>query len=195
MFYLPSDALKLTVEGITISKLKEEHGALISDFSCKGLDASQVNDEEDFLKHDAMQHQKLGLSETFLLIENKTGKLISYITLSFGSFKISEGEELAGVPIREKQTRIFSTHVPCLLIGKLATDKNEENRGGGTFLIDFAAQTGARISSILALPFMALHSRRDKAEYYKKRGFAVAFTPDKKDADTITMYRRLPKKV
>lgn len=99
------------------------------------------------------------------------------------------------MPIREKQTHIFSTHIPCLLIGKLATDRNEEGRGGGTFLIDYAAQTGMKINDILTLPFMALHSLLDKVEYYKGRGFSVAFTPDKKDADTIPMYRSLTKKV
>ena len=182
------DAPKLTENDITISRLNDGHGALVSAFSCQG------KDEEDFLKKDALQHEKLDLSETFLLIENKSGKLISYITLSFGSFKISECEELAGVPIRDKQTHIFSTHVPCLLIGKLATDRNGENRNGGTLLIDFAAQVGMRINDILALPFMALHSRLDKVDYYKRRGFSVAFTPDKKDAGTITMYRSLPKK-
>lgn len=185
---MPSGKPKLGADDISIKKLKEEYMPLISAFSCAG------KDEEDFLKKDALQHQKLGLSETFLLIENNGNKLISYITLSFGSFQMSENTPLGGIPIIEKQTHIFSTHMPCLLIGKLATDKNCEGRGGATFLLEFAAQTGVKINAILALPFMALHSRPDKVQYYKNRDFLIAFSPDKKGADTITMCRSLMEK-
>lgn len=134
------------------------------------------------------------MSETFLLIEDSGGKLISYITLSFGTFKLSENEPLGGIPIMEKQTHIYQP-IPCLLIGKLATDKREGKRGGGSLLLVFAAQKGIEINGILSLPFMALHSHPDKVEYYRKMGFEVAFTPDRKDADTVTMYRSLPKKI
>jgi hypothetical protein len=182
---LPSAKPKLKPEDFSIQKLSEAHKPRMASFLCAG------DEEEAFLKEDALKHQNLRLSETFLLIENQSQKLISYMTISFGSFKISENEPLGGVPIREKQTHIFSSHVPCLLIAKLGTDKEEEGRGGGTFLIDLAVQKGLESNKVLALPFVALHSRLDKVDYYKKRGFLVAFTPAKKNEGTITMYRGL----
>jgi hypothetical protein len=182
---VPSDRPKLTEDAVTIQRLKEIHASLVSDFRCAG------KDEGEFLKNDALKHQNLGLSETFLLVENGGNRLISYVTLSFGSFKMSENEPLGGIPIREKQTHIFSTHLPCLLIGKLATDEREEGRGGGTFLLDFSKKICAQINGILSLPFIALHSHPDKVPYYARRSFSIAFNPQKKDADTVTMYHGL----
>jgi len=175
---------KLAEESVDIEKLKPEHTEFISYFSCGSPD------EDLFLKKDALQNQNFRLSETFLLFEKGKRKIISYVTLSLGEFKLSSDKNFFDVRIRKKPFRIYEKHLPCLRIGKLATDENEAGRGGATLLVTFSIKKATEINSIFPLPFLALDAYREKARFYEKQGFAVAFSPRKND-EVVPMYMHL----
>ena len=172
---------KLNFNDVTIVKLTDEHKGVIESFSCGN------EDEDLFLKNDALGNQNIGLSQTFLLFEEKNSAPVAYITLSIGSFKLDKDEAIEGIQIREKQYHIYSNNMPCLFIGKLATDKNESGRGAASHLVNFAVSRAVEISKHIPVPFIALDAYSDKVDFYKKLNFRIAFTPQK-DSSTITMY-------
>ena len=182
---MASQKTKLLEDDVEIVQLSASYSGIVSSFICSDEDKSL------FLKHDALANQNQKLSETFLLFEKSTSRLVSYITLSFGSFKMSVNREIGGIPIREKPYRIFTDHIPCLLVAKLATHQEEEHRNGATLLLRFAIKRALEISGKYPLPFIALDSKPDKIDYYKGRGFAVAFTPERKETVTFQMFLRL----
>ena len=174
---------KLDKSKLSIMLLKSEHMALARSFSCGR------KDEDDFLHNDALPSQNVKLSETYILIDNERKKIISYITITVGSFQLAEHRMLGNVKLSDKPYRVYTNHMPCMLIGKLATDKNEAGRGGATYLIDFIVIKA--LGANLPIPFIALHAYCDLVDFYKKLGFFVAFT-SKKQTKTVTMYLEIP---
>jgi hypothetical protein len=174
-------APRLAESEITIERLAEEHFKSIETFDCG------TKDENDYLKKNAWPNQCNRLSETYLLFEKKDHTLVSYITMTFGSFRLAGDRKLGGIKIKKKPFRVYTDNIPCLFIGKLATDKNEIRRNGASYLIDFAIQKVLKINKELVLPFLALDAYLDKIEFYHKKGFKVAFKPGKKDR-TIRLY-------
>ncbi len=177
-------ALPLLKDGVAIERITSGHLSQIAEFDCG------AKDENEYLKIAAFANQSSHLSETFLLFEKENRKLISYITLSFGSFKLASDKKIGGLKIRKKPFRIYANNLPCLLIGKLATDKNEIKRGGASHLLAFAYQKAVEIDRVLALPFLALDAYLDKIEFYTKNGFKVAYAPRKGDR-TAALYLQI----
>lgn len=170
---------KLRPEDCTIVGIGPEHSGLIESFCCG------TKNEDDYLRKDALANRNFRLSETCLLLEN--GKLISYITLSVGSFDLSTNKRLLSVRIRDKPFRIYSKTMPCLLVGKLATDRGETGRGGATLLIDYAVKKLVEINEKIPVPFLALHAYPEKAGFYGRLGFEEA-RKGAKNSRTIAMY-------
>lgn len=177
---------KLSENDLVIERLKEQHAGLVEAFCCGSAD------EDEFLKKDAFAHQNFCLSETYLLFEKGKRKIISYATLAIGSFKLSPQRDFFGVRIRDKPYELPGS-MPCILIGKLATDKEESNRGGGSYLVSFAIKYAIDKSRLLPVPFLALHTYLDKVAYYEKLGFEKAFQPSAEETETICMYMNLAK--
>ena len=176
---------KLDKSCLSIKLLKPEHAEIVKRFSCGR------KDEDDFLHNDALPSQNARLSETYLLIENQRNKIISYITIAVGSFQLAEDRKMGNVRLSDKPYRVYSNHMPCMLIGKLATDANETGKGGATYLIDFAVIKA--LEANLPIPFIALHAYHELVDFYKKLGFFVAFTSSKKGR-TAAMYMEIPHK-
>ncbi|MBM3229055.1 GNAT family N-acetyltransferase [Candidatus Parvarchaeota archaeon] len=170
---------------VLIETIRPEHASLVESFCCGR------EDEDSFLKKDALKNKNAGLSDTFLLLKKDKTKIISYLTLVIGSFKLSESSTIKGIKIRDKDFHIYTDKIPCLLIGKLATDKEETGRGGASYLISFAIEKAVQINKTLSLPYLALHTYPENVEFYAKFGFSVAFTPERKDAETITLFMTL----
>lgn len=175
---------RLSESELVFEKLSRSHSQLVSAFSCSH------KDEDEFIKRDAFANQQFRLSETFLLLE--CGKLISYVTLGIGSFVLSQERQFHGLRIREKPYN-FPNKVPCMLICKLATDSREEGRGGASHLLSFAFQEAIRKSVLVPFPFLALHAYPEKVDFYRKRGFEVAFAPKSGAGnETVCMFMELP---
>lgn len=77
--------------------------------------------------------------------------------------------------------------MPCLFIGKLATDKDESGRGAASHLVNFTVSRAVEISRQIPVPFIALDAYSDKIEFYRGMDFRVAFTPEE-GSRTVTMY-------
>ena len=169
---------------LIIERLKPEFQPLLKLFECRH------DDENKFLREDALPQQEGRFNTTYLLFENaERKKVISYITLAVGSFILSPDKEILGIKIRDKPYEL-PTKVPCILIGHLATDKTEESRGGGSHLLQFAIKYAVQRSPEYPAPFLALHAYPDKVNWYGKRGFEVAFTP-KDSSETTPMFMHL----
>jgi len=177
---------KLDKSHLSIELLKPEHRDIVKQFECGR------KDEDDFLHNDALPSQNARLSETYLLIDDERNKIVSYITIAVGSFQLAEDRKLGNVRLSDKPYRVYSNHMPCMLIGKLATDGSETGRGGATYLIDFAVIKA--IEANLPIPFIALHAYHELVGFYKRLGFFVAFTSSKK-GNTTAMYMEIPCKV
>ena len=182
---MPTDRPPLQLEHIQIVRLHAEHTPLLGEFSCGH------QDEDLFLQKDALIHQNLRLSQTYLLLEKDQKRIISYITFSVGSFRLDKDQTIDGVKIREKPTRIYNHNIPCLFVGKLATHLKEAGRGGARHLLDFAIKRAVELNKEIAIPFIALDAYSDKVGYYEKRGFDVAYAPSGKNSETVTMYLQL----
>jgi len=172
---------------LVVEKLKPEHNGLVALFSCG------KPDEDNFLKHDALMSQGVRLSETYLLFEDENRKkIVSYITITVGSFQLSRERKMMSVRISDKPFRVFSNHMPCLLIGKLATDIDEIGRGGARHLVDFAIGKAMKVD--IPIPFVALHTYPDMIGFYEKLGFKEAFhLKSKRASELATMYFELKK--
>ncbi len=185
--YVPLPA-KYAPDEVYISILKEEHTPLIANFSC---DDKELN---EYLKKDALAYQNLHLGVTYVLFTKLANKPVSYMTLAMGSLKIPDKHEfiLRGKKLRE-YTKIFPQQFPALLIGKLATDKNEEGKGAASILLDYAAKIAMNARQQFGCSHLIAHARATEkiVDWYKKRGL-VTYVEDLIGRDTIPMYFELP---
>ena len=130
-------------------------------------------DETDFLCNDALNQQKLRVNKTYLLFKKDDKlKILSYITLGVGAIEVSGERTLRGVRVKDKR---LPRHIPCMLIGKLATDKNEENNHYASYLLSFATLQGLDKSEETPFPFIALHAYPEAVSLYKRNGFEIAY--------------------
>ena len=170
---------------LTIEKLRPDHASLFGGF------ISDSKDENSFLSEEALEGQRLRLSDTYLLIEKKSRRIVSYMSLYIGSFKISRKRIFHNVKIKNKSYSVQRLrHMPCLIIGRLATNKEDEGRGAATILIASAIKQARRINELISFPFLVVHAYKEKSSFYEKRGFTIAFTPSKQ-ARTHPMYVHL----
>ena len=170
---------------VAIEKLRPEHAPLFDGF------LSSSKDENSFLMEDALASQRLRLSDTYLLVEKGTRRIVSYISLYIGSFKLSKKRTFHKVKIKDKPQSVKRLrHMPCLIIGRLATNSEDEGRGAATLLVASAIKQAHKINELISFPFLAVHAYREKVRFYEKRGFNVAFTPSRQ-AKVYTMYVHL----
>ncbi len=167
-----------------ISILKDEHQPIFASFH------SRDDDLNDFLKKDALEYQKLHLGVTYLLLSRKTKLILSYITLSMGSLKVPDqtdfvlrGRRLADYP------KDFPMQFPALLVGRLATDQEEEGRGGAHFLVDFALNMALEARQKMGCGFLLAHAVADEhvVGWYKRAGFKT-FAGSITGHETVPMY-------
>jgi GNAT superfamily N-acetyltransferase len=170
---------------IQIVRLANQHQSLVNAFSCGHPD------EDLFLKKDALIHQNLRLSQTYLLMQTQPERLISYVTFSVGSFRLDPKQTIQGIRIRDKPTHIYNGNLPCLFVGKLATDVREAGRGGGRHLIEFAIKRALELNEEVAIPFITLDAYAGTVAYYEKLGFSRAYVPLGKNRQTVTMHLAL----
>ena len=170
---------------VEIEKLRPEHAPLFDRF------ISDSVDENSFLRDDALAGQMFRLSDTYLLVEKKTRRIVSYISLYIGSFKLSRKRTFHKVKIKDKPYSVKRLrHMPCLIIGRLATNKEDEGKGAATLLIASAIKQAHRINELISFPFLVVHAYKEKIPFYEKKGFKIAFTPSRK-ARVHTMYVHL----
>ncbi len=180
-------ASKYSREDVYVSPLKAEHAPLLPKFKSKN------DGMNEFLQKDALEYQKLDLGATYLLLDKKGERIISYITMSMGALKIPERKEefvFRGRRLGE-YPKSFPQQFPSLLIGKLATDENEIGKGGAGILLELAAKTALDARKSMGCAFMVTHAlaQEDVVGWYTHQGFKTHMS--KISGETVPMYLEL----
>jgi len=140
---------------------------------------------EDFLKEDALNNQKIGISKPYLFFNNNI--LVGYITLLCDTLRL-EGE------LRDffKSKDVNYKSLPAIKIGRLAIDNNYQKQGFGTEILGFTMNIALKISKEFAgCRFLIVDAKRnynakkDSIHFYKKFGFKIL---KQREKGTIPMY-------
>ncbi|SRR3989339_234490 len=113
------------------------------------------------------------------------------MTLATGALKVPDKLEFEfrGKKLRE-YPKDFPNQFPALLVGKLATDKNEEGNGGAGLLLDYAVKLALEIRGKVGCIYLVADSYKESMNWYKKKGFRT-YIKDTSQRTTIPMYLEL----
>ena len=75
-------------------------------------------------------------------------------------------------------------HIPALLISLLAVDERYENRGIGSFLVQYAQNLAADVAADMGCRVVLVNSEFDVVEFYKKLKFVEIW----RDENYVDMY-------
>ena len=180
--------MKYTEGEVYFSILKEVDKPVLSLFK------SSDSDLNEFLDDDASEYQKLNLGITYLLLRKNDNKLLSYMTISMGALKLPEkkAEFLFRGRSLGEYSKSFPNQFPAILIGKLATDSDEEGKGCAARLIEIAVKTALEVRQRIGCSYLVAHAKNTQnvITWYETRGFR-AYIFDLKGRDTIPMYLEL----
>lgn len=159
--------------------LDNRHKTLITNFKC------YESELEYFLKEDALNNQKIGISKTYLWI-NKDNNLVAYVTILMDSLRL-EGK------MRDffKEKEIYYKTLPALKIGRLAVHDSYQKQGIGTHILQFLVYLGKKLSNnVIGCRYLILDAKQTQESkhtihFYKKSGFEVL---KQREKGTIPMY-------
>ncbi len=133
-----------------------------------------IEEYNDFLTKEAEYYQQSGISKTHLLLDNATGDVVGYFSLSAAAIRLTKAEKAhhgMDVPFAS---------IPVMKIGKLAVDKNyrDKLKGYGSFLVILARGYAIEMNSTnVACKFIVvdadLQYDNDTIKFYKKNGFLL----------------------
>jgi len=179
-----SSRIKVTVKNAAdyfyLEKLTPEKS--LDSFLCP------IAEYNDYLAKDAIRSLKDHIAKTWLLCEQKTGKIAAYISLIMDSIKLSYSEkELHGLNYP------FKT-IPAMKIAKLAVDGffSEMYRGIGSFMINTAMGKAIDCNEdYCAARFLTVDADIEHDEgvlvFYEKNGFLPNVELFNKNRKTISM--------
>lgn len=161
----------------------------LSRFKC----AYEDKDSEDviaFLSKDAIKNEKLGISRTYLWMNDEAWEkgepqidgyfTVALKTLYFKGIDQKLLDEVFGDPKRK--------NCPAYLIGQLARGASAP-KGTGSGLLELAISYIMEASDVVGGRFVYLDCREGRREYYESNGFR--FLQKKSNSDLIQMYRVL----
>jgi GNAT superfamily N-acetyltransferase len=128
------------------------------------FDAGKDSDDDeldDFLKHDALEEQRLLLSKTHLCFYRD--RIAGFITLAADSVRLAELNESQHVEGRDYRA------YPCVLIARMAVDEHLHGRGIGSFLLSLAI--GFALDGPLGCRYLCVDPKKKAVDFYKKFGF------------------------
>lgn len=128
----------------------------IKQFSCKNQAYA------DYIKKDAFEDQVKSIGQTWVFVY-KQKEVIGYTTIAMAELNKSHHKKLSGFP---------HSHVPSLLLGRLATHQDYEGLGVGTRMTHWVISEGKRYSKELGCRLVILNPEKDVIEWYRdKLGF------------------------
>lgn len=141
--------------------LAEKHD--LSRFSCTNEDINDFvhNEARDF------QNERLGISYVCLYDD----RIVGFVTLSMADLKKARMGP-------EDKLQIGKENYPALQIGQLATCKDLEHKGIGTFLCDFSLAMAYKLSEKVGCRFLVLNAKQKVISFYEQYGFKLL--PDQK---------------
>jgi ribosomal protein S18 acetylase RimI-like enzyme len=131
---------------------------------CSGFDCGDAALNR-YLKEQAGQDMRRHYAALFIAVEEKSGKVAGYYTLSSNSI------DLSAVPLKLQRKLPKYPNVPAVRLGRLAVDKSAQGRGLGTSLVANAAVRS--MSNVADWAMMVVDAKNERAfAFYEKIGFA-----------------------
>jgi len=171
---------KNAIEYFYFEKLNSDKS--VDSFKC------HISEYSNYLHQDSIRSLKDHIAKTWLLIEQKSNKIVAYMALIMDSIKLSLTErELHNLDYP------FKT-IPAMKIAKLAVDSDSSTqyKGIGTFLIDSAMGIAANCNEdYCAARFLTVDADIEHDEgvlaFYQKNGFIPNAELFNKNRKTISM--------
>jgi GNAT superfamily N-acetyltransferase len=119
---------------------------------------------DEWLKKRAISNLNLGASRTYVICPKGSQVVIGFFSLNMGQMLASE--------TLGSMRRNMPTHIPAVVLGRLAIDKNWQGQGLGRALIFEAMRRALRASEEVAARLLIVHAISLTAEnFYKHHGF------------------------
>ncbi len=119
----------------------------------------------DYLRRQAAQDMRRGVSRVYVAHERSSTKVLGYYTLSAASF----GKK--SLPEKEAK-RLPHYPVPAALLGRLAVDHSYKGQGLGKYLLFDAFHRVLRAAETLAAYALVVDAKNDEARaFYEHYGF------------------------
>ena len=142
---------------LKIETLKKTHDR--ADFDC-GID--ELN---HYLRRTARQHLDMGMSRTFVLIDDKSpSKILGYCTLAACEIYVEK--------LPRKYSKKYPSKVPAAKLARLAVSKNKQRQGLGRHMLVNAIERILLVSEHLGIIGFFVDSKNAEAKgYYEQFGF------------------------
>ena len=149
---------------LQIQEINSKHK--LDEFTCvnKSLDT--------YLKRDAYYEHIMKFTNTKIVTIE--GRIIAYFTIEFKNIEIKEEDFIETYP---------SIHLKCLAI-----DKEYENKGIGTYLLQYITVQSMEIAKFIGCRCLLINALADKASWYEDRGFQYLDEDIKNGDITIPMF-------
>lgn len=158
-------------------RLNERHLPMAGAFSCVESDEflsqfksserrrikKHSKEMEDFLRNEAYSEQEIGMSTTFLCLDDSSEKILAYISLCNDAINLEIQE-------RENEGITYGS-APALKIARLAVDTSVSRRGIGRRLVEFAAYQAQLIRNHSGIFFITLDCYSHRLSFYESIGF------------------------
>lgn len=122
-----------------------------------------------YLRQQAAQHHRDGLSTTHVLIEeSRATSILGFYSLSAAQLLLTELQEA-------DRRRLPRYPVPAIRMGRLAVSVNEQGRGYGDYLLASAVARCLSLRAELGVRVLLVDALHDKAaRFYRAYGFREA---------------------
>lgn len=133
---------------------------------------SSIPEYVDFLCNEALLHQELNLSRTYLLINKRNADIVAYMSLISDSIKLKQDERDVYF-----QGQISFPSYPAMKIAKLAVDERHvaKLKNIGSLMIELARGIAEDINESVACRFITVdadtHNNPTVNEFYEKNQF------------------------
>jgi len=117
----------------------------------------------DFIANLAGQHQRRGLSKTYVALANGDPKLLGFVTLSVGQ---------VAAEVMPPHLKLPRYPIPVLRIARLAVALQEQGKGIGQDLLAFSLRLALAFSAKVGLFAVVVDAKHDAAAaFYRRLGF------------------------
>jgi GNAT superfamily N-acetyltransferase len=119
---------------------------------------------DDWLRRRALQNEWSGASRTYVVCEHATPRVVAYYCLAAGGV----ANATAPSPVR----RNMPDPIPVMILGRLAVDKDFQNRGLGQALLRDAILRTLQAAHIAGIRAILVHALSPDAKtFYEHAGF------------------------
>ncbi len=173
--------IRIDESGIEIVKLREDGIHLVEGFDCGDVDLNE------FLKKDSLTYLEGKLAVTYLLLHE--GNLRGFFCVSNDSIPLG-GKDRRVLQKLGKRQKTY----PALKIGRLGIQKEFQNKGFGTFIVNYVVGMALIHSKKVGCRYIAVDAYDNKRSlsFYKKNGFKML--KETRRETNIPMYLDLLKK-